>query len=82
MFRSTWNWLASFTVLDQAFVMARPDELALRVPCFSRPELLILDEPFIGLDRDGRREMESLAFSAHRVRYRLLIIAAESSLPT
>lgn len=48
----------------------------------SRPELLILDEPFIGLDRDGRREVDRSLFQLIESGTRLLIIAAESSLPT
>jgi molybdate transport system ATP-binding protein len=47
----------------------------------SHPEVLILDEPFVGLDADGRREVGELLHGLVREGTRLILIAAPHAVP-
>jgi molybdate transport system ATP-binding protein len=47
----------------------------------SHPEILIVDEPFVGLDADGRREVQSLLRQLVSEGTRLIVIAGPSAIP-
>jgi molybdate transport system ATP-binding protein len=47
----------------------------------SHPEILIVDEPFVGLDADGRREVQSLLQQLAAEGTRLIIITAPDAIP-
>jgi molybdate transport system ATP-binding protein len=47
----------------------------------SRPEILILDEPFVGLDADGRREVETILRQLVGEGVRLILITSPNSIP-
>lgn len=47
----------------------------------AHPEVLILDEPFIGLDADGRREVGDLLHSLARGGTRLILVTAADAVP-
>ena len=47
----------------------------------THPEVLVLDEPFVGLDADGRREVGDLLHGLAREGTRLILIAAADAIP-
>jgi len=47
----------------------------------SHPEILIVDEPFVGLDVDGRREVRSLLQQLAAEGTRLIVITAPNAIP-
>jgi molybdate transport system ATP-binding protein len=47
----------------------------------SHPEILIVDEPFVGLDADGRREVRSLLQKLAADGTRLILIASPDAIP-
>jgi molybdate transport system ATP-binding protein len=47
----------------------------------TRPELLILDEPFVGLDADGRHEVETILQQLVDEGVRLILITGPNSIP-
>ena len=47
----------------------------------SHPEILIVDEPFVGLDGDGRREVRSLLEQLAAEGTRLIVITAPDAIP-
>jgi molybdate transport system ATP-binding protein len=47
----------------------------------AHPEILILDEPFVGLDADGRREVRAILEKLVREGVRLILITSPESIP-
>src|SRR6476646_11949195 len=47
----------------------------------SHPEILVVDEPFVGLDADGRREVRSLLQQLIAEGTRLIVITAPNAIP-